>query len=475
MVEDGSLWQDGSRKQAPFAVISQRVSDLLLSFPSAALGGLLWQTLVRKYEERHAARLDPTALGHQSVLDMINALLRDVLRLVDASDVNNPTIAAQDSVVMVPCPGALGSWPSLYQALCNAVLSHGIPEKTPEPDLVTSAAEAKVEPESQQNSGEPMRGLLLSQLKPLLQVHWHAGFDESSLGYLSDDGNFVRLRKLKHLVQAVLRWRELRVTWLAETNSPASIVDEVLVPTFELVQSKKHSDLVLRCMRNGAVVNPVPGSAAAHTEPGARPVVESRSLRKSLTSSMRSVDLPSTTHEIPPVPSISSYYSTAVEQRNDGCVVPMSPAMPTSELEKEVALLRVENAELRNKHELLKQHVELCSTPAKAPQQLDDPYEPPPEVRPLVSTGSPVWAQPSPPSPRAVSASAMSAEQFSTDLQMGEENAVQDEDDSRTQAEQNEMFASMESQSMTTVDGAPRRWAKQIPKGIVQQARARFE
>jgi len=230
-------------------------------------------------------------------------------------------------------------------------------------------------------------------------------------------------------------------------------------------------------MRNGAVVNPVPGSAAAHTEPGARPVVESRSLRKSLTSSMRSVDLPSTTHEIPPVPSISSYYSTAVEQRNDGCVVPMSPAMPTSELEKEVALLRVENAELRNKHELLKQHVELCSTPAKAPQQLDDPYEPPPEVRPLLSTvsGSPVWAQPSPPSTPGVSTSATAAEQFSTDLQMGEEDAVQDEDDSRSQSEQNGMFVSMEPQSMTTVDGAPRRWAKQIPKGIVQKAKARFE
>merc|ERR1719240_516449 len=468
MVEDEASWQDVSRKQVPFAVISQRVSDLLLSFPSSALGGLLWQTLVRKYEERHAARLDPAALGHQSVLDMINALLSDVLRLVDASDVNNPTIAAQDSVVMVPCPGALGSWPSLYQALCNAVLSHGIPEKTPEPDLVTSAAEAKVEPETQQGSGELVYGLLLSQLKPLLQVHWHAGFDESSLGYLSDDGNFVRLRKLKHLVQAVLRWRELRIMWLSSTGGTSSVVDDVLVPSLNLVQSKKHSDLVLRCIRNGAVVHAVPGSVAANTEPGTRPTLESRSSRKSA-GAMRSASIPSVTSEVSSILSLTSFHELMLER----------VANPTmSELESEVLQLRAENSDLRDKNEVLQSHVELIQHRSrKTSQALDDPFEPPPEARPLIATvpAVPVWL-PSPASP-AESTSAPPSEPHSTDLLTTDEVAALGGDEYQQDhlLVQSDMDLSLESKS-AAIDGAvPKRWAKHIPKGIVQQARARFE
>lgn len=448
-------------------MIAQRMCDLLLSFPSSAIAGLPWHTLVRKYEERHATKLVLAPLNQDTAQGLATSLLCGVVRLVDVSDANNPIVAADDSVVMSPCPGALGSWPSLYQALCNAVLTHGTPEKAQEPDAGTTAEQqAEFQPS---HHCEPMCGLLLSQLKPLLQVHWHAGFDESSLGYLSDDGNFVRLRKLKHLVQAVLRWRELRVTWLAETNSPPSIVDEVLVPTFELVQSKKHSDLVLRCMRNGAVVNPVPGSAAANTEPGARPMVDSRSLRKSLGSSGKSIDLSSS--NMPSIPSISSLRSSINEQDGDSCVSAMPPNTLTSELEREVAQLRSENAELRNKHELLKQHVELCSSPGK-PQQLDDPYEPPPEMRPLMSnvSGSPVWEQPSPPSP-GVSTSASVTEGFGTDLQIGEEAILRDE----SNPEQRGVFALSGPQSVPTVNGLPQRLAKQIPKGIVQQARARFE
>merc|ERR1712137_1282826 len=124
-------------------------------------------------------------------------------------------------------------------------------------------------------------GLLLSQLKPLLRVHWHPGFEERCLGCLSDDGKFLRLWKLKHLVQAVIRWRELRMIWRVATGCPPSLVDEALTPTLELVQSKQHSDLVLRCMPNGVVLHPVPGSIVSKVDVGSHPSPE-------LTCEMRS-------------------------------------------------------------------------------------------------------------------------------------------------------------------------------------------
>merc|ERR1719331_3085922 len=116
------------------------------------MGGVQWQTLARKYEERHAVRLELASLGHTSPLAAATTLLWDVLRLVDADDTDNPVVAVEDAVVLMPRSRALGTWPSLYQTLRKIVLSHGSPETN---------TDAK--------GGELSKGLALSQLKPLLQ------------------------------------------------------------------------------------------------------------------------------------------------------------------------------------------------------------------------------------------------------------------------------------------------------------------
>jgi len=64
-----SLLQKTEPKAAPqpaAPVIAQRMCDMLLTFPASAAGGVQWQVLVQKYEERFGTRLDITALGHSS-------------------------------------------------------------------------------------------------------------------------------------------------------------------------------------------------------------------------------------------------------------------------------------------------------------------------------------------------------------------------------------------------------------------------
>lgn len=207
------------------AVVAQRLSDLLLSFPSAVAGGVQWQTLLRKYNERHSSKLDVSALGHSSALPAVCALLFDVVRIVDGEDTDNPVLAVEDGVAMTPHPGAAAAWPSLYQSLCKIVNEYG--------------------PQQEGHSGCKVSSILVSQLKPLLQRHWHCSFDEGSLGYLTQEGTPVRVKKMKHLLQALLRWREERASWRASAQVYHPL-DAVLEPQLELVASTKHNDLLLR-------------------------------------------------------------------------------------------------------------------------------------------------------------------------------------------------------------------------------------
>jgi len=320
-----------TQKVAPLAV-AQRLTDLFMQFPSAAVGGIQWRVLARKYEERHATRLDLSNLGHASSLAAANTLLWEVLRLVDTEDIDNPIVAIDDSVALTPHPGSMASWPSLYVALCDAVQSSGT-----------------VQLESEEN-GEGVRCLLLSQLKPLLQSRWHANFDENGLGFLSEEGSYVKMKKMKHLVQAVLRWRDQRVEWSRSRAAKMTGADKVLMPHLELVASKKHNDLMLRYV----------------------PCVVSRQADVLLESSQNAL-----------VPNSHSSMSS-------------STSSPRSGMEEELAFLRAENAKLRSRNEMLtheqfdvsdmasetsshEMFAPVTFLPESMVEVFDDPYEPPPQ------------------------------------------------------------------------------------------------
>lgn len=326
----------GGLRPAGPAVVAQRLCDLLLSFPSAAGSGVQWQTLARKYGERYGSKLDLAALGFSTPLAAATALLWDVLRLVDAEDTDNPVVAVEDAMVMVPRPGFLGTWPSLYQTLCNIVISNGTPDG---PEV----------------TGRRGQSLLLSQLKPLLQLHWHTNFDESGLGYLSDEGTFIRLKKMKHLVQAVLRWREQRIAWRASCSPKASRVDEALLPTLECVVSQRHNDLLLRL-----VDSDVMQSISMDKRPQ---VGKHRSVSESISSD--ATPLKACPRELGPL-SRCAADSEALR------------------LERELAQLRAENSQLRYRNFELeqqpcfKEEMKL-SIPQLCQEIFDDPFEPPPE------------------------------------------------------------------------------------------------
>lgn len=307
-------------------LVAQRLCDLLLAFPAAAVNGVRWSTLLRKYEERHSAKLEIAALGHATPLAAATALLWDVLRVADAGDTSDPVVACEDGVVLAARPSLLGCWPSLYQALCQIVCAQGTKE------------DASVD-------GSPADEtfcLLLSQLRPLLQSRWHPSFDES-VGFFGEDGAFVRTKKMKHLVQGVLQWRAQRRAWRAATGKAPSAVDDAVELDLELVASRRHNDLVLRCAARGrllALAQPAPPS-----EPLAPPAV---------------ADQPA-----------------AIE----------GPPTPTSVLQLELAHLRAENEALRCRNQMLARReaevrhllTQAEQVPSLPEEVFDDPFEPPPE------------------------------------------------------------------------------------------------
>jgi len=303
------------------AVVAQRLTDLLFCFPSAASSGVQWETLLRKYNERFSTSLDIAVLGHSSALAAVTALLWDVLRIVNSEDTDNPVVAIEYSVALTATPGAIATWPSLYKTVCDIVQEYGTFQQ-----------------DDEAGNDEPAYVMLVSQLKPLLQRHWHAGFDEASLSYLTEEGTLVRLKKMKHLLQALLRFREQRAAFL---DAAHNTLDEALTPCLNLLPSKKHNDLLLRCL--------VPSPAVL------KPIAQKR------------LDAPverwcDADHD--DVSTAASFAGSAV-------------------LRQELMQLRDENALLRSQNSLLEKQVAPSISPlleVKAEQvwSLDDPFEPPP-------------------------------------------------------------------------------------------------
>lgn len=341
------------------SVVAQRLCDLLLSFPAAAAGGVQWCVLARKYEERYSTRLDIKAIGHSCPLSAATALLWDVLRLVDSEDSDNPIVAVEDAVALTPRPGALGSWPSLYKALCGILITHGF--------------------EEQMEGSVQCHCLLFSQLKPLLEVHWHANLDETSMGFLSEDGTFVRLKKMKHLIQGLIRWRDNRMSWRQSTGAARTPVDSSVLPQLQLATSTKHNDLVLRYIPTGSSVpSDIPAPAKSRTMPSCpnlASTTDEASEKCSLASNPEHVPEPSESH---------------------GAETPRTAELSPRTIELEA--LRAEVAALRQQNEelLLEKAANSACSPrisdashgtsrseevsSRWADIYDDPYEPPPDA-----------------------------------------------------------------------------------------------
>ncbi|CAK9001205.1 unnamed protein product [Durusdinium trenchii] len=306
------------------ATVAQQLSDLLQCFPAAAIGGVQWKTLLQKYEERHSTRLDLNALGHASPLAATTTLLWEVLRIVDSEDGDNPVVAVEDSVALVPKPGSAACWPSLYQVLCHVLREHGAVDE------------------------EGQKAILVSQLKPLLQRNWHNTFDEASFGYLTEEGSSVKMRKMKHLLQALLRWRGQRLAWGGRSSRQ---MQDALEHELELVPSKRHNDLLLRLTPGPMTSGPV--SVAMTPE------------------KMMPIRCPNILPE-----------DEAAEASPDWSSRASTGSTMSSAVHEELAALRAENEKLRSRNIALESTIrdQDCPYPALPENLFDNPFEPPPQV-----------------------------------------------------------------------------------------------
>lgn len=193
--------------------------------------------LARRYEECYGAQISSTTLGQSPLLEAAIVLLWDVLWVVDVGDTEGPVVAVRDTAALTRQPGQLGCWPFLYQVLCSIVMHHGAPDVPAANPQLPSGREVACN----------MHSLLVSRLRPLLECHWNVDFEESSIGFWSEDGTFTRLKKMKHLLLAVVRWRVQRQAWQRRAGFAPSAVDAVLIPSLEVAPAKKHNDLMLRC------------------------------------------------------------------------------------------------------------------------------------------------------------------------------------------------------------------------------------
>jgi hypothetical protein len=414
---------------ATAAVVAQRLADLLQCFPSAAIEGVQWHTLARKYEERYATPLSLKELGHDTALAAAAALLWDVVRVAEADDTDNPVVAIEDAIALTPLPGSLACWPSLYQTLCQIVQNHGTPEKQvdAEEGMITNT-------------------ILLSQVKPLLQRHWHSAFDDNGLSYFTGEGTVVKLKKMKHLLQALLRWREQRVEWRSTkeaSRAKSSAVDEAVHMKLEFVPSKTKNDLLLRCVCSR---NKIEGPEVC-----AAPCLEKS-------------------------PSLPDYANRTEDTSTaEPCSRPLSPCSQgsshrsfdsaKSDLQQELERLRSENARLRNDNSLLEQlrpnlfDIQLKPQhEAREQYGYDDPFEPP---------DMSMW-ETSPSSFRSGSATPRSLSEFSMStscIPSGYATPV---------LASSEHFSQPVGQICNGVTLVPV-WFQQIPSGVVQQARTMFE
>jgi hypothetical protein len=275
------------RKMSEFrADVAQKLWDLLLEFPDAAIAGLRWDSLVMAFEELHGESLDHTDLGYPSKLAAAEELVPDArvwLPMPCSAGASSseaaslcPLVAIPEKVALAPRPGFAASWPSLYRSLCAVVqrfgfieeasISNGYQEGGSSSNARRSLLVSKLRPLLENIDGADetpeiaaARDILLSQLRPVSKSRPSSGVhDENGLSFRDESGAFGKLKKIGHVVKAVLHWRE-RYGIVRSTRegsgadqateddlSNRAALDSALAPQLELVFSREYNNLVVQ-------------------------------------------------------------------------------------------------------------------------------------------------------------------------------------------------------------------------------------
>eukprot|EP00439_Symbiodinium_sp_Y106_P032967 s2199_g3.t4 len=248
--------------------VQVRLRDLLLRCPCAALDGIRWSVVCKVYADRYQGG----PLIGASALDAAKTCLADLATFDEAAPGNARLRLREEAALSAGKDGQLGCWPLLLQRLGEIVRNHGSAQPlqgTEAEHIGTGTGEGKPTDLNLghgrvQHEGEEVLGVLLGQLKHLLSRYWDPAFEERGLSFFNEVGQFVHLRKMKHFLAELLKWRARRRELVLNKALPPSAIDEALGDQLMLVASQRHNDMVLCCPACPAVM---PAAAPAAARP----------------------------------------------------------------------------------------------------------------------------------------------------------------------------------------------------------------
>ncbi|CAE7873260.1 unnamed protein product, partial [Symbiodinium sp. KB8] len=193
--------------------VQVRLRDLLLRCPCAALDGIRWSVVCKVYADRYQGG----PLIGASALDAAKTCLADLATFDEAASGDARLRLREEAALSAGKDGQLGCWPLLLQRLGEIVRNHG----SAQPLQGTEAEHIGT------STGEVL-GVLLGQLKHLLSRYWDPAFEDRGLSFFNEVGQFVHLRKMKHFLAELLKWRARRRELVLNKALPPSAIDEAL-------------------------------------------------------------------------------------------------------------------------------------------------------------------------------------------------------------------------------------------------------
>eukprot|EP00929_Paragymnodinium_shiwhaense_P078067 TRINITY_DN4038_c0_g4_i1.p1 TRINITY_DN4038_c0_g4~~TRINITY_DN4038_c0_g4_i1.p1 ORF type:complete len:704 (-),score=168.16 TRINITY_DN4038_c0_g4_i1:450-2561(-) len=263
-------------EDAAAAVYGPQLRELLLYFPCAVLDGVRWSVLCKILRERTPLDLCSAPPPTPSPAFYV-AYLADIAYIESHAGGSNGDVRLRlrDESALAYCyEGKLACWPLLVQRLTEIVHAHGALQSALDIEAGSCGADEMVHfPAEPPDAADPRAvAVLLSQLKPFLRQYWDPAFEERQVGFFNQAGTYVSVKKMKHLVAELLKWRAKRRSLVAAGTLAPGVVDQALATPIALAVSRKHNDMLLCCPR------PAGGGEATSSEAVAQP--EKTSLHK---------------------------------------------------------------------------------------------------------------------------------------------------------------------------------------------------
>jgi hypothetical protein len=340
------------------AAIAEALRDILFRFPCSVLEGVRWGVLCKAFLERFPEK--SAALKSLSAETLANSWT-DFAVYEECGNEDDGVFRLHDISSLKHCRnGQLACWPLLLQRLVEIVRTHGNPQQT---EVLDAPHEDSHEVETLLSSDAEVVGVLLAQLKTLLRQHWDRGFEERAMGFFNETGSYVVIKKMKHLIAELLRWRRRRRS-LSSNRGQYYDIDAALETPIMLATLQTHNDMILccpiterACGQESSTLCAMDGSAATCREACQEPAAQEPQCPapgSGVSDFQRALDFPD---------------KMLNRLRIENAELKKKLRFDTDLLNKEIRSLRIENVELKKRLYFSSQyapHAEQSPLPMKA-------------------------------------------------------------------------------------------------------------